>query len=1097
MKRTLFGFHFFSKTTGAVLVSACLSAGHSFAEAPQNTGLLNEQQRREKQRTEFLLEYTDQNGQLRPDLWRAGIKQYLRMPVSDTLPPAPQQAPLGPIVARHLQWVQIGPAPLRIDNNKYQGDGPDSGEVVDIAIDPSGTSDQVIYIAANDGGIWKSIDGGASWSPKTDFMPSLSMGAVALDPGNPSIVYAGTGNAYNNGFFKGIGVYRSTDGGETWTIPAGSSILDSLAINMIVLPAPNLLLVATGSGLYKSVDGGDHYGNNPPLFDNGLSIIPGSIVDLDLDTATPGTVYASVSGTGVRRSTDSGSSFGPSLFDASFPASFGYVCFAQSTMPDNQTMYVSIDTFGKTGQVFKSVNGGASWFELPNGTAQATGCQCGYDQEIGVDPLDADRVYVAWQQLYGSTDGGTNFTLLSADGSGDHIHWDHHAMVFSPHLPGGAPTRLYFGTDGGISYSPDGGATYANINEGIATCLFRGIDIGRGSAGNRGYSYGGCQDTGTVERRPSFAGNDWHLSIDGDGGPVNVDHVNPLRAYGSDNQYFILTSNGGDSWSFPNAAATGLPDAGDGFASAFPVGIDPNNNAVVYVRNRTNLFQSTDTGGTFASIHSFPSSIRELATASSDSSILWVSLNDRTVQITSNALAGAASTWNSVTVAGAPFGVPIGGIAIDPLDPAQVVVVYEGFTSTTAGTRTKHAFLTTDAGATWADISGTDGGDPAQNLPDLPLHSVVIDASTTPHTLIVASDAGVMRSIDLGATWQILGIGLPTVDCTSLAIDPSVAPPLLRVGTYGRSTFELAALTNVPIISVPGDVFFEDTCVGETNFATLYVCNTGDADLQVGPITSTNSQFAVVMPSSGYPVTISPDFCFPFRVQFTPTIPGYQQTLFIIPNNDPANLTNLVQGFGLGVGPSITAFVADSGNFGDVCLGSFRDLDLTINNSGGCTLIISNITSSSTQFRVPNVLNYPVVIHPGDSVALPIRFQPTSLGPKSGTIIIATNDKLVPNRIVSVSGNVPPGDVRVTGSTDFGDVCAGETAEKIIRVCNVGKCDLSVADVSFVGGCGEFVLVNNPFPAIVSPDSCMDVTIRYVPTNCGPSSCTLQVTTDR
>ena len=297
-------------------------------------------------------------------------------------------------------------------------------------------------------------------------------------------------------------------------------------------------------------------------------------------------------------------------------------------------------------------------------------------------------------------------------------------------------------------------------------------------------------------------------------------------------------------------------------------------------------------------------------------------------------------------------------------------------------------------------------------------------------------------------------------------------------------------------ITVPSDVQFSDTCVGETNYATLNVCNTGNSNLYVTSITSSNPRFAVVLPSSGFPVVISPDFCFPFTVRFAPTTAGNQSSTFSIVSSDPVTPTNTVKAFGTAVTPTISAFIANSGSFGDVCIGSFRDLDLVVNNSGGCTLVISNIYSTSAQFLVPNVLNYPVVVHPGDSVIVPIRFQPTSLGPKSGTIVVASNDAQTPNRMIPVSGQAPPGDVRVTGSTDFGDVCAGTLAEKTISVCNVGKCNLAVASLSFVGGCGEFVLVNNPFPAVVSPDSCMDAVIRYVPTNCGPASCTLRVVTD-
>jgi hypothetical protein len=770
-----------------------LQGGSLWAQTPPDSGLLNQQQRREERLQEFLRNHSDSTGLPRPDLLRKAIADTRNMtiatsiggPASGITPNLAAPAPCG-------QWTQIGPAPLRIDSSQYQGLGPDSGQVTDIAIDPRNTSDQVIYISANDGGIWRSSDGGATWQPKTDFMPSLSMGAVALDPGNPSIVYAGTGNSFNNGFFKGVGIYRSTDMGDNWVQPAGNSLLNDLAINRIVLPAAGVLLVGTSSGLFKSVDGGDHYGNNPPAFDNGSAIIPFQLIDdIDLDTATAGTVYACVDGVGLVKSTDSGTTFGASIFDANVPTVFGYLSFAQSRNPNNQTMCANIDTPGDGGKIFKSSDGGTTWAELPNGSAKTAGCQCGYDQTVGIDPLDAKRIYIAFQQLFESKDGGATFALISGTASTDKIHWDHHAMVFSPHLPGSAPTRVYLGTDGGISYTENDGTTFANINEGIATCLFRGIDIGRGSAANRQYTYGGCQDTGTDERRPGFPANDWHLSIDGDGGPVVTDWSDPNRTYGSDDQYFIFTANGGVSWNFPSVASTGLPDGGGGFASAFPVGIDQNNHAVVYVKNGTKLFQSVNTGASFTSIHTFASSVLELATTALDSNTLWVSLSGGGLQRTANALAGAGSTWTPITVTGAPLFADIGGIAIDPADVNQVVVVYTGFSGVDPVNRTKHVFRTTDNGVSWTDISGTDGALPFLNLPDIPLNDVVIDPATTPHTIIVASDAAVMRTADLGATWQVLGVGLPTVFCSKVALDATATPPLLRVGTYGRSVFEL------------------------------------------------------------------------------------------------------------------------------------------------------------------------------------------------------------------------------------------------------------------------------------------------------------------
>ncbi len=142
-----------------------------------------------------------------------------------------------------VQWNQIGPAPLNIDPNI----DTNSGEVSDVAIDPRGSSDQIIFIATQGGGIWQSTDGGNTWRTTTDLLDSLSMGAVALDPANPSIVYAGTGSPVNNGFFKGIGIYKSTDDGGMWTLtPAAGVSFKGVAIRRMVMPNPNTLLVATG-----------------------------------------------------------------------------------------------------------------------------------------------------------------------------------------------------------------------------------------------------------------------------------------------------------------------------------------------------------------------------------------------------------------------------------------------------------------------------------------------------------------------------------------------------------------------------------------------------------------------------------------------------------------------------------------------------------------------------------------------------------------------------------------------------------------------------------------------------------------------------------
>ncbi|TMC08981.1 MAG: choice-of-anchor D domain-containing protein [Chloroflexi bacterium] len=856
------------------------------AAGPRGPG--GQQQQREQAQVAFLHANSDRSGRARPDLWQTGVDHQRHMKIAAgvrTRPAASGRTPTAPGAptaggVTGVQWTQVGPSPLRIDNKGagndpvvFQGTGPDSGEVTDIAIDPRNTTDRTIFIATNDGGIWKSTDGGTTWAPKTDFQASLSMGAVALDPGNPSIVYAGTGNLFDGGgtFSKGVGIYKSVDGGDTWST-VGANLFTNTGINRIVLPSANTLLVATGNGLFRSIDGGLHFGSNAPAFDNGAPVAGGFVTDLHLDTATATTVYAGVSGTGILRSTDSGVTFPTTLV-----AGTGFISFAQSTSPNNQTFYASMGSSKANFRFRKSTDGGSTFNDVAAGTALAqndNGCQCGYDQTVGVDPQDASHVYIGFQQLYSSTDGGSNFSNVSSG----KIHFDHHALVFSPagHR-GAAPTRFYVGTDGGLSSSGDGASSFSNLNEGIATNLFQGIDIGRGSATNNGFTYGGTQDTGTPVRRPGFAGAEWHLGIDGDGGPVAVDPNNPNRAYGSDDGGFMVTTDGGDNWSFPGG--TGLP-TGIGLLA-----VDPNSSADVYATVGSTLFQSTDTGGTFTAIQTFASGISALATVGLDSNTIWVGLANGTAQRTANALAGTGSTWSAITVTGGP-GLPVGGVAIDPTNTNQVVVAFSGFTGLSPANRTKHVFQTPDNGVSWSDISGTDGGDASQNVPDLPLHSVVIDPGVSPHSIIVASDAGVLRSSDQGASWQVLGVGLPTVDSKTLVLDSTASPSLLRVGTYGRSVFELTAASG-PLLAVNADLGFGTIVAGTSADRVVQVFNVGSSPLHISSFTrqSGSADFKIVS-GPATPVTISPGEELNWTIRFQGTDLGSKTATFQINSDD-------------------------------------------------------------------------------------------------------------------------------------------------------------------------------------------------------------------
>lgn len=655
----------------------------------------------------------------------------------------------GPLVA--AEWRQVGPAPIR--QTLGGGPAPVAGRVYDVAIDPRGGSDETIYVATV-GGIWKSVDSGATWVPKTDHLPWTQLGAVALDPANPDIVYAG------GVFWLGPSLFRSVDGGETWSTVGGDAMLNADVVR-IVVPAPGVVLVGTFvRGVYRSVNDGTNFGNNAGAYDNNVPVLGGPLTDLHLDTTTPSTVYACMRGKGIFRSTDAGVSFPTNLFaNPGAPAAGTYetITMAQSTQPNHNTLYATASTPPSTWVgLFKSTSGGSNWTLKPAAASAASGGQFGFDQTIGVDPQDAQRLYLGFQELHLSTDGGDSFAAGSL--TGGKVHVDHHAITFSPKPHWGtSPTRLYVGTDGGTAVSGNGGSNWTNLNEGVATILVEtgGLDIGRHSAVNNGYSYAGSQDNGTAQRAPGMSGDDWVPRLGGDGGCVAVDPYAPLSVFGTANDIYYRSTDGGTTW----AGGAGMTPA------VHAIAVDPGDGSRVYAAGGPSgdwgkeLLQSTDHGAGFTSIHTFPSGILSIAPVyGSGGASVWVGLADGSMWRTDNALMGAGSTWNSYST-GLP-GRGVTSIAVHPYNSQRVMVGLWGASVIAPPNRSQHVYLTTDNGTTWVDASGTDGGPAATNLPDLPVYSVAMDPGsthglmgiTTSGSLVVAVGDTAMTSTD-GNTW--------------------------------------------------------------------------------------------------------------------------------------------------------------------------------------------------------------------------------------------------------------------------------------------------------------------------------------------------------
>ncbi len=768
----------------------------------------------------------DPQGNLRPDLWLAGMQKMKEF--NEQGPQVLRDIP--PLL---MSWQQVGPQPLAADwrvgsRRGRRHPGPFSGEVTGIAIDPRGTSDTTIHIATGHGGVWKTTDGGRNWSPKTDALPSLTIGAIALDPVNPDIVYAGTGNPVNSLGVYGlprwdaIGLYRSTDAGDTWAqLPP--RVFDTQPIWRMAAPAGGVLLVAAGGGLFRSIDGGLNFGTNAPLFNNGLPVIPGVFLpdvsrlaqatDVAVDTASSQIVYAAVERAGLFMSLDGGRTFPVNLFGnpgAPAPGTFGYIAFAQSTLPNNQTLYASVATAGGTWNgLYRSRDRGMTWTRMPGADPAAAGCQCVYDQIVGVDPRDADHVYLGFQAIWRSSDGGVAFR----DARTDRIHVDMHFIAFSPraHWPRSGPTPLYLGSDGGIFLTRNAGDRWTSLNKTLATTLQMAVAVGRSDPA---YRYSPAWDNGLPYHRASHRAREWHHNVTGDGGgTVAVDPTDARIAYSVTDGNYWRTKNGGKDWAGPPPTLATLSGG-----AVFRVLVDPVDGQFVYATSGFNLIRSTDGGLSFENMARFDFDgtgdfIWYISIQPRDPNVMLVSMGMGRIWRTSSARSGIGAAWEDL---GMPGGARKADVAVHPTNPNMAAAVFDGFSAAGGGVPSQHVFLLTGSSGSWAwtDISGNPAAT-TNIVPDLPVYSVVWTsplAAGEPNALLIANEGGVLISRDLGITWRALAPGLPLVSCVDLDLTVGTVlipgnPPtetlgqILTVATHGRSCWQIG----LPRPIIPGD----------------------------------------------------------------------------------------------------------------------------------------------------------------------------------------------------------------------------------------------------------------------------------------------------
>jgi photosystem II stability/assembly factor-like uncharacterized protein len=418
------------------------------------------------------------------------------------------------------------------DINAWKPEGPINigGRIQDIEMDPGNTS--IIYAGAASGGIFKSVDDGQTWLPIFDAQPSLSIGDIAIAPSDPDIIFAGTGEPNCGGgsiTYDGMGIYKSTDEGSTWTYSGLDSTRNTGRIAVDpknpdrVFAATMGDLFANGPqrGVYRTLDGGASW--EQVLF---LTDSTGAI-DLAINPLHPDTIFACMwerirrptyehyggASCGIYRSYDGGDSW--TMLTSGLPTgvNLGRIGIDISASEPNTLYAIYADKTGFFNGIFKTTNDGDSWTQTnDNGLSNIFASYGWWFGRIKVDPADPNTVFAIGFDEFKTTDGGNSWSF-----SGGSMHVDHHTMFIHPldH------NIIFNGNDGGVYKSADGGNSWTHFLN-IPNSQFYTCEIDNN---NTNRLYGGLQDNGVV-RTLTGAINDWIGIIGGDGFYVLVDPTN-------------------------------------------------------------------------------------------------------------------------------------------------------------------------------------------------------------------------------------------------------------------------------------------------------------------------------------------------------------------------------------------------------------------------------------------------------------------------------------------------------------------------------------------------------------------------------------------
>ncbi|MBS0660371.1 MAG: hypothetical protein JSR82_19285 [Verrucomicrobia bacterium] len=791
-------------------------------------------------RNSFLV---DESGTIPDGAMQRAFVQARKMPLNPKLLPA---------AADPQRSLAPGAEPDLIGRQSWTWRGPGNigGRIRAMLIDPADRTK--LWIGAAGGGIWKSTNAGASWAPVDDFMPNLAVCALLFDPTNSQTMYAGTGEISPNlDAIRGLGIFKSADGGSTWALLPGTSTNDFSYVGRLAASADGTtLLAATKAGVMRSTDSGATWTKTYTSSSGfGLSHVA-------FDPSNSSKAIASGYGGQLRYSTNGGATWLVPTGTLPSASSYSRVECAYARSNPAVVYAIAEGQSSPATRLFKSTNGGATYAEIfITGSPDIAAGQGWYDLLMWVDPQNPNRLIAGGVDLWRSTDGGVNFTNITNVYTGGNQHPDQHLFVSDPGYNGTTNKRGYLLNDGGVARTEDLTAVLSNTTGANAwTKLNNNLGITQfyGGAGDpaTGMLIGGTQDNGTLRLANSAAGTgSWSFVIGADGGFTAVDQGDTRYVYGeTQNLGLRRSTDGGSNFSSYTSGIGGTPD----FIAPFV--LDPNNGNILHYGS-SGLYTafSARSGSAFFPLKASSGSfITAIGVAPGNGNIIYLGQGG-TVFKTTNALNGGTATWTQVGSGTLPSR-RVTRFAIDRNDNNRVFVSFGGFLGGESfGVRAaSNLWKSVDGGTTWTNSHG--------NLPLAPIYCVLIDPGNS-NILYVGTDAGVYASQDGGATWSGTNLGPATAPVVELFV---FGTNIVAV-THGRGMFLAPAFdTTPPTVVITPDatptnaspirfrLTFSETVTGLTE-AGLSVSN-GTA----GPLSGSGRSYVLpVTPDGNGPVSVT------------------------------------------------------------------------------------------------------------------------------------------------------------------------------------------------------------------------------------------------